>query len=87
MDYRRYTSDSKINSQKVKRVKLPSVEIENTTADQLKVGDVLKIENDEQLPADCMVLSTGDPIGQCYISTSQLDGERNLKPKLAPMQT
>jgi hypothetical protein len=34
-----------------------------------------------------VVLSTDDPLGQCYISTSNLDGERNLKPKLAPSLT
>ena len=34
-----------------------------------------------------MLLSTNNDIGQCYISTSQLDGERNLKPKLAPPET
>ena len=39
------------------------------------------------MQADCVVLSTDDPNGQCYISTSQLDGERNLKPKLAPTLT
>ena len=39
------------------------------------------------VPADCLVLSTDDPIGQCYVSTANLDGERNLKPKLAPQMT
>ena len=39
------------------------------------------------VPADCIVLSTQDPLGQCYISTANLDGERNLKPKLAPLLT
>jgi len=37
--------------------------------------------------ADCLVLSTNDPLGQCYVSTANLDGERNLKPKLAPTMT
>ena len=86
-DYRRYKNDNKINAQRVKRINLPSLDVEETTAEHIKVGDVLKLDNDEQVPADCMVLSTGDANGQCYISTSQLDGERNLKPKLAPMQT
>ena len=48
------------------------------------VGDVIKLQNGDTLPADCVVLSTDDPLGQCYISTSNLDGERNLKTKLAP---
>lgn len=39
------------------------------------------------VPADCLLLSTDDTIGQCYVSTANLDGERNLKPKLAPQMT
>jgi len=37
--------------------------------------------------ADCLVLSTAEANGICYISTETLDGERNLKPKLAPQLT
>ena len=35
--------------------------------------------------ADCLLLYANDKNGQCYINTSQLDGERNLKPKQAPL--
>ena len=45
--------------------------------------------DDEIIPADCLVLTSGaseiNPAnnGQCFISTGSLDGERNLKPKMA----
>ena len=39
------------------------------------------------VPADVVIISTGDALGQCYISTQTLDGEINLKPKLAPSIT
>ena len=42
------------------------------------------LDHDDFIPADCIILETDDPTGQCFINTSQLDGERNLKPKLAP---
>ena len=45
------------------------------------------LKNNGLVPADCLVLSTSDPLGQCYINTETLDGERNLKPKLAPQLT
>ena len=56
--------------------------------DQLKVGDIIKVLDDEIIPADCFVLASGSSLesqsgGQCYIATSTLDGERNLKPKIA----
>lgn len=50
----------------------------------LKVGHIIKLKNDEWVPADCIVLQTGETNGICYISTETLDGERNLKPKFAP---
>ena len=61
--------------------------IEKTPAAKLMVGDVIMLENECVISADCVVLSTDDPLGQCYISTSNLDGEKNLKPKLAPTVT
>ncbi|KIV91602.1 hypothetical protein, variant [Exophiala mesophila] len=45
----------------------------------VKVGDFIRIYNDEQIPADIVVLSTSDPDGACYVETKNLDGETNLK--------
>ena len=44
--------------------------------------------DDEVIPADCFILASGSELesqsgGQCFIATSTLDGERNLKPKIA----
>ena len=57
--------------------------------DELMVGDIIKVMDDEIVPADCFLLTSGvgaedpDACGQCFIATSSLDGERNLKPKMA----
>ncbi|KAK2745542.1 hypothetical protein FQN57_003667 [Myotisia sp. PD_48] len=45
----------------------------------VEVGDFVRIYNDEQVPADIVVLSTSDPDGACYVETKNLDGETNLK--------
>ena len=47
------------------------------------VGDFVRIYNDEELPADVIVLSTSDPDGACYVETKNLDGETNLKVRQA----
>ena len=65
-----------------------SLETKTVRTDQLKVGDIIKVLDDEIIPADCFVLASGSSLesqsgGQCYIATSTLDGERNLKPKIA----
>jgi phospholipid-transporting ATPase len=51
------------------------------------VGDIVKIENKESFPADIIILSTNDAQGLCYVETSNLDGETNLKIKHAKMET
>jgi len=45
----------------------------------LQVGDFVRIYNDDELPADVVILATADPEGGCYIETKNLDGETNLK--------
>ena len=43
------------------------------------VGDIVKILNNQHVPADILVLSSSGHRGICHIETSNLDGETNLK--------
>lgn len=88
-DVRRWVSDNKINNYIVKKVVADgsSLKTYDSKASSLIIGDIIQLENGAQIPADCVVLHTDDSLGQCYISTSNLDGEKNLKPKLAPQVT
>ncbi len=49
----------------------------------LVVGDFVRIYNDDELPADVIILATSDPDGACYVETKNLDGETNLKVRQA----
>ncbi|KAI0019903.1 phospholipid-translocating P-type ATPase [Xylariomycetidae sp. FL0641] len=49
----------------------------------LQVGDFVRLYNDDELPADIIVLSTSDADGACYVETKNLDGETNLKVRQA----
>lgn len=49
----------------------------------VKVGDFVKVREDEGIPADIIVLASSDPEGECFIDTRNLDGESNLKPRLS----
>ncbi|KAF8628303.1 hypothetical protein AX17_006006 [Amanita inopinata Kibby_2008] len=56
---------------------------ERTLWKKLEVGDIVLLKDNEQVPADIVVLATSDPDGMCYLETKNLDGETNLKPRRA----
>ena len=58
-----------------------SVSWERTLWKKLEVGDIVLLRDNDQVPADIVVLSTSDPEGMCYLETKNLDGETNLKPR------
>ncbi|GAA5824901.1 hypothetical protein JCM11251_005386 [Rhodosporidiobolus azoricus] len=54
---------------------------ERTLWKKLEVGDVVLLKENDQIPADVVVLSSSDPDGVCFVETKNLDGETNLKPR------
>ncbi|KAJ7724330.1 phospholipid-transporting ATPase 1 [Mycena maculata] len=52
---------------------------ERTLWKKLEVGDIVLLKDNDQIPADIVVLATSDPDGNCYLETKNLDGETNLK--------
>lgn len=58
----------------------------NQTPKHAEVGDIVKVKNYECIPADLLILrsSIEDSGGkECYVETKSLDGETNLKMKIA----
>jgi phospholipid-translocating ATPase len=54
---------------------------ERTLWKKLEVGDVVLLRDNDQVPADIVVLNTSEEDGLCYLETKNLDGETNLKPR------
>lgn len=49
----------------------------------ISVGDIVRIHNNDEIPADVIILSTSEADGACYVETKNLDGETNLKVRQA----
>ena len=50
---------------------------------QVRVGQIVKVKENQYFPCDMVLLNSSLPKGVCYVETKNLDGETNLKHKKA----
>lgn len=86
-DLKRHSSDNELNGSLVDVLDPQLGEYVQRKWIKVRVGDIVKVNNECPVPADLVLLSTSEPDGLCYIETANLDGETNLKIKQASTET
>jgi len=84
-DFNRHRSDKEINHRIVNVVAENGLEKRDWC--DVTVGNIVKLENNDKVCADFILLSSSDENNRAFIDTAELDGETNLKERQALQST
>lgn len=81
-DRKRHDSDLRENSELYSVFRDGSFQM--YPAHSIRVGEIIRLKKGDHLPCDILCVHSSGVKGECLIETKNLDGETNLKKKLAP---
>ena len=82
-DRARYLSDQEENMRPACCSRRTHNKFEECNAKDISIGCFVKVSIDQNFPCDLILLNSSLPKGIAYIETKGLDGETNLKQKMA----
>lgn len=77
-DVKRHQEDKRMNTSITHRVN-PDGSVSDIPWTDVRVGDAIEVRDDELFPSDLLCLHSTLPDNVCFIKTTNLDGETNLK--------
>ena len=88
-DMRRAAADAAANARQYSVVSLGGSESTGTPSQDIRVGDLVRVYDDEEVPCDLLLLKTGQVGGDgvAFVETANLDGETDLKTRRARPET
>jgi len=74
-DLQRFKQDKEANSIPSSVYNYETRSFESKKSEEIQVGDLLRIQQDEVIPADVLILKASAESGVAFVNTMNLDGE------------
>ena len=78
-DRSRNIGDTRVNSQTTRKFSHQSGTFEDCQWKNLLAGDIIKVQENEEFPADCLILDSSEVEHHCLLDTSSLDEDQVIR--------